>query len=66
MSNGNKFFQVMNLATGQVVPNVPVMDNRFLDDTTIDIRNQIAKNNNLHETYPLVIINDTNNVASKY
>lgn len=66
MSNGNKFFQVMNLATGQVVPNVPVMDNRFLDDTTIDLRNKIAKNTNLRETYPLVIINDTGNVASQY
>lgn len=56
-SNGNKFFQVMNTATGQVIPNVPVMDNRFLEDTFIDLNNGIAKNNNLHMTYPLVTIN---------
>ena len=66
MSNGNKFFQVMNMATGQVVPNVPVMDNRFLEDVTIDLRNNICKNSNLHETYPLIVINDNNNVASQY
>lgn len=67
-SNGQKFFQVMNLATGQVVPNVPVLDNRFLDDTVIDISNNIAKNNNLRETYPLVVINgaaDGNNAVYK-
>ena len=57
-SNGNKFFQVMNLATGQVITGVPVRDPMFLEDTTIDIKNKIAKNINLNEVYPLVIIND--------
>ena len=61
---GNKFFQVMNIATGQVVPNVTTLDNRFLEDTTIDLKNKIAKNNNLRETYPVVIIND--NIAKEY
>lgn len=55
---GNKFFQVMNIATGQVIPNVPVLDNRFMEDTTLDVANKIAKNNNLHQTYPLIIINE--------
>lgn len=57
-STGNKWFQVMNTETGQVIPNAPVHDSMFMSDTTIDIKNHIAKNINLNETYPLVIIND--------
>lgn len=63
-ASGNKFFQVMNVATGQVVPNVTTLDNKFLEDTTLDLRNKIAKNNNLRETYPIVVIND--NIAKEY
>lgn len=63
-STGHKFFQVMNIATGQVVPNVPVLDNRFMEDTTIDLRTKTAKNNNLHETYPVVVIN--NDITKEY
>lgn len=66
VSNGNKFFQVMNVATGMVVPNVPVLDNRFLEDTVIDLQNKICKNTNLHSTYPLVVINDNNDITSNY
>lgn len=57
-SNGAKFFQYMNTATGQVIPNAPVYDQMFMEDTTLDIKNKIAKNNNLHETFPIVIINE--------
>lgn len=57
-STGNKFFQVMDISTGQVIPNVPVMDNRFMEDTFLDLKNKIAKNNNLHESYPIVVINE--------
>ena len=57
-ATGNKFFQVMDVSTGQVIPNVPVMDNRFMEDTFLDLKNKIAKNNNLHESYPIVVINE--------
>ena len=63
-STGNKWFQIMNMATGQVIPNLPVHDTMFLEDTTIDRRNNVAKNINLNETYPLVVIND--NIAKEY
>jgi hypothetical protein len=63
-ATGNKFFQVMNVATGQVIPNVTTLDNRFLDDTTLDLKTMIAKNQNLRETYPIVMIN--NNIAKEY
>lgn len=57
-STGNKFFQVMDISTKQVIPNVPVMDNRFMEDTFLDLKNRIAKNNNLHESYPIIVINE--------
>lgn len=63
-STGNKFFQVMNIATGQAIPNVPNLDNRFMEDTTIDLKNRIAKNNNLHDTYPVIVINE--NITKEY
>jgi hypothetical protein len=59
-----KFFQVMNMATGEVIPNVPTYDQMFMEDVTIDVANNIAKNLNLRETFPLVIIND--NVTAEY
>ena len=63
-STGNKFFQVVDTSTGNVVPNVPVYDQMFMEDTTIDIKNRIAKNINLNETFPLIIINE--GVTSEY
>ena len=63
-SNGNKFFQVMDMSTRQVIPNVPVMDNRFMEDTYIDLKTNTATNNNLHESYPVIIIND--NIVNEY
>lgn len=63
-SNGNKFFQVMDISTNQVIPNVPVLDNRFLEDTYIDIKNKIAKNTNLRQSYPVIVINE--GITSEY
>ena len=63
-ATGNKWFQVMNTKTGQVIPNAPVHDQMFMEDTTLDLRNKIAKNINLNEIYPLVVIND--NITNEY
>lgn len=63
-ATGNKVFQMMDMSTGQAVPGLPARDPMFMEDTTIDIKNHIAKNINLGETYPLVIINE--NVVSEY
>lgn len=57
-ATGNKYFDVMNVATGQSIPNVPRRDPMFMEDTTIDVRNKIARNINLNETYPLIILNE--------
>ena len=63
-ATGMKQFQMMDLSTGQVVPNLTPLDNRFMEDTYIDLKNKTASNNNLHQTYPVVVINE--NVASQY
>lgn len=57
-ATGNKFFQYMDLSTGQVIPNMPVYDEIILEDTTIDRDHKIAKNNNINQTFPLIIINE--------
>lgn len=61
---GAKFFQYMNLRTGEAIPNVPVYDQMFMEDTTLDLKTRIAKNINLNETFPIVVIND--NIVSQY
>ena len=53
---GARYFEVMNLATGEVVPNAEKHDAMFLEDVTIDIKNGVARNTNLGETYPLVVV----------
>ena len=56
-STGNKFFQMMDMSTGQVIPNLPVYDQDFMADTTLDLTKGIAKNLNLNETFPIIEIN---------
>lgn len=63
-ATGNRFFQVMDLSTGQVIPNVPTYDQMFMEDTTIDLKTKTAKNINLNETFQLVVINE--GVTSQY
>lgn len=63
-SSGAKFFQVMNVRTGEVIPNVPVYDQMFMEDTTLDLKTKIAKNINLNESFPIIVLND--NIVSQY
>ena len=63
-SNGNRFFQMMNMATGEAIPNVPVYDENIMEDTTLDLAHGIAKNLNLRETFPVVQINE--GITSQY
>ena len=57
-STGAKYFQFMDVSTGQAIPNMPVYDQMMMEDTVLDIKNKVAKNNNLHETFPIVVINE--------
>lgn len=65
-STGAKFFQVVNIKTGEAIPNVPVPDPMFMEDTTLDLDSKIAKNINLKTSYPIIVINDNNNVTQNY
>ena len=64
-ATGNKFFQYMNVTTGEVIPNMPTYDMNIVEDCTVDRDHMIAKNNNLNQTFPLVIINE-NKVNNMY
>lgn len=63
-ATGSRMFQMMDMSTGTVIPNVPVYDQMFMEDTTLDLKNKIAKNINLNETFPIVVINE--GVTSEY
>lgn len=54
--NGSRYFDVIDISTGQHVDNSEPIDPMFMEDVTIDLKNKIARNINLGETYPLIII----------
>lgn len=53
---GARYFDIIDMRTGQHVPNTEPMDPMFLEDVTIDLKNKIARNINLGESYPLIIV----------
>lgn len=53
---GARYFDIIDMRTGQHVPNTEPMDPMFLEDTTIDLKNKVARNVNLGESYPLIIV----------
>ena len=57
-STGRRFFDVMNIRTGESIPNVPRPDPMFLEDCVLDINNKIARNSNLDKSYPIILIGD--------
>ena len=64
-SNGSRYFDVMNVSTGESVPGVQRPDPMFLEDTTIDVNSGIARNTNLDQSYDLIVIGN-NPSAGKY
>lgn len=58
-TTGAKSFEIMNLATGEILNNVEKHDIMFMEDTTIDERAGVARNIMLNETYPLIVIGDS-------
>lgn len=55
-TTNNKYFDVIDTATGQSVPNVPKPDPFLLADTYPNITNGTARNSNIDTVYPLVVI----------
>ena len=63
-ATGQRCFDVIDTATGISIPNYPRPDNFLLEDTTIDIHTQIARNRNINQVWPLIL--DGNNIMNEY
>lgn len=63
-STGQRFFDVIDMASGISVPNYPRPDAFLLEDTTIDIHTKIARNRNINTVWPLIL--DGNNIMNEY
>lgn len=59
-ATSNKWFDVINLQTGESVPNTEKPDQVFLQNLTIDLRNGIARDPKLDRAYKVVTINNSN------
>lgn len=57
-SSGRRWFDVMNTRTGESIPNTSRPDNMFLEDCVLDLNNRIARNTNLDQTFPIVMVGD--------
>ena len=67
-ATGYRSFQMMDMSTGEPIPNLPTYDENIMEDTTLDSANGGAKNLNRRETFPIVTINSKGNsgVMSQY
>jgi hypothetical protein len=52
---GQRRFDVVDMRNGQSVPNMPLPDPAFLDDTTINLKTGTARNSNINMNYPLIV-----------
>lgn len=55
-ATGGRYFDVMNIRTHESIPGMPRPNPMFMEDITLDLHNKIARNANLNETYPLIIV----------
>ena len=55
-STGTKYFDVVNVSTGQSIPGVAKPAEFLLDRVRVDLRNGIAVNSDINQTYPLVLV----------
>ena len=53
---GARYFDVIDMTTGQSIPNAEKHDVMFLEDVSIDLKNKVARNVNIGETYPLIVV----------
>lgn len=57
--SGSRWFEIMNTRTGEVIQGADKHDMMFMEDTVLDLNNDIAKNLNLGETYPIVRVGNS-------
>lgn len=57
-TTGERYFDVIDVTTGNSIPNMPKPDPMFLEDTVPYPNEGVARNTNLDITYPLVVIDN--------
>lgn len=57
-ATGKKYFDWVDITTGQHIPNMPPTDASFMEDFSIDPRTRTAKNINLHRTMKVLYANE--------
>lgn len=62
-SSGDRWFEVIDKATGQPMPGVEKPNESFIYELTINVNGGYAKNSNLNITYPLIVVGTPNNLA---
>ena len=55
-NSGNKYFDVVNVQTGNSIPGIQRPADFLLNDMKIDMRNGVATNSNTNMVFPLVIV----------
>jgi hypothetical protein len=63
-ATGSRWFDNIDVVTGESIPNMPIPDSSFLDDTTVNLKSGTARNSNINTDYPLIIVNG-NGVAPR-
>lgn len=64
--NGQAYFEIMDMSTMTPVPNMDKYDMSFLEDTHMDLTNNVATNVNLGESYPIVQIGKNRSFLNEY
>lgn len=57
-ATGEKHFDAMDVVTMERIPNYPLPSEMFLKDTVPYVNEGVARNVNLDQTYPLVVVNN--------
>lgn len=61
--SGQRYFDVIDKTTGMSVPNYARPDSFLLDNTTIDVNRQIARNIDIDRTFPLILVGQNSNMS---
>ena len=65
-TTGQRCFDVIDTTNGMSIPNYPRPDNFLLEDTTIDVHAQIARNRNVNTVWPLVLDGSNQMIVNEY
>lgn len=65
-ATGNRWFDVVDKATRQPIPNVEKPDPTFIYDLDINVRGGFAKDSNRNVTYPLIVVHGNDTSITEY